>query len=255
MKTTGNTILITGGALGIGFALASKFASLNNKVIICDILKVSLINARKKIGDLRIEVCDVTNDESVKNLAKKLEEEEGGINVLINNAGVGKYHDLLDEKFSVEDALDEINVNFLGTVRLIKHFLPQLQKRKDSVIINISAGQAYIPYHKSPIYSASKSAIHSYTTVLRHQLKSRNQNIKVVEVFPTIIDTRMSQDQVHRMPSEMFSEILIKELESDKTDIRIGTKRLYFMSRFAPKWGFNLLNLIMDQKIEVKKEK
>jgi len=136
-------------------------------------------------------------------------------------------------------------------VRVTKHFLPLLQKQKDAVIINISAGLAFIPYYKSPMYSASKSALHSYTMAFRHQLKLKNSPIKVIEIFPPAVDTRMSRNQVGVISAEKFAELVIKALETDKTEIVIGdTKKLYFMSRFMPKAGFKFINSIMDQKSE-----
>lgn len=245
MELTGNTILITGGASGIGLSLAERFINLNNRVIVCDVGKISLATVKAKLKNIRVELCDVTDDFAVKTLAEKLEKEEGGINILINNAGIGKYHNFLDDNFLVEDTLDELQVNLIGPIRMTKHFLSQLRSKKNPAIINISAGLAYIPYYKAPIYSASKAALHSYTKSLRYQC--RDTNIKVIEIFPPPTATRLSNEHPSTMSLQQFVNIVIKKLKRDLLEIRVGNVlTTYWMSRLLPTIGFKIVNKHMD---------
>jgi uncharacterized oxidoreductase len=250
MKTSGNTILITGGASGIGLAMAEVFLASGNKVVICDIRKLNLIHAQRKLKNIQIEVCDVTNEEAVAKLAKKMED-QGGINILINNAGIGRHHDFQHQNFSTQDTFDEMNVNFFAPIRLTTYFLNQLKRSSHAAIINISSGLAYVPYYKAPIYSASKSALHAYTCALRYQL--RNTNILVFEVFPPSVDTEMSKNQPNLMTTDELAKIILKGLSKNKLEIRAGgVRKTYLMNKFMPSITFKKVNRDMDIRISEK---
>ncbi|MGB9201752.1 SDR family NAD(P)-dependent oxidoreductase, partial [Methanobacterium sp.] len=88
MKMEGNTILITGGATGIGLALTESLLKLGNEVIICGRREDKLIKVQNEHPGLHIRVCDVSDEESRKSLFKWVTENFKDLNVLINNAGI-----------------------------------------------------------------------------------------------------------------------------------------------------------------------
>ncbi|UCC17718.1 MAG: SDR family oxidoreductase, partial [Dehalococcoidales bacterium] len=88
MKTNGNTILITGGATGIGLAFAEKFVEIDNKVIICSRREKKLKEVKNKIPQITTRVCDITSHSDRKALYEWIKEEYPDLNILINNAGV-----------------------------------------------------------------------------------------------------------------------------------------------------------------------
>ena len=177
MNLTNNTILITGGAAGIGFALARALALRGNRVIICGRNQAALDSAQAQVPELVTRVCDLNDSASRDALVGWLRAAHPDLNVLVNNAGVQYRRQLVEP-----DALDglelEVATNFTAPVLLIGALLPTLQ-RNPSVIINVSSGLAFAPMADVPVYCATKAALHSYTLSLRQQL--RHTGVRVVE--------------------------------------------------------------------------
>ena len=93
----------------------------------------------------------------------------GGVDILFNNAGIQRVQKFnLDQ--GLEDIAREIEICFSGPVRMITQFLPHLKTRKDALVINVSSSAALIPFPISPVYSAAKAALHSFTESLRVQM-------------------------------------------------------------------------------------
>ena len=105
------------------------------------------------------------------------------LNIIINNAGIMSNVDLQNNTFTLENITQEIDINLSGTVRMVQQFLPHLAKQKSAAVINISSGMGFIPVAISPIYCATKAAVHIYTQSLRLQMK--NTKVKVFEIAPT----------------------------------------------------------------------
>ncbi|MHB8104192.1 MAG: SDR family oxidoreductase, partial [Dehalococcoidales bacterium] len=170
MKISGNAILITGGATGIGFGLAEAFLNASNKVLICGRRQAKLEEARKKLPQLQIHQCDVTLKDGRESLFNWIKNQHPDMNILINNAGVSGP---IDFKKGVPEAFkseDEIETNFKAPVYLSAYFIPLLLGKKDAAIINISSGLAFVPMASAPLYCATKAGLHSFTLALRHQL-------------------------------------------------------------------------------------
>ena len=192
MKTSGNTILITGGTSGIGLAFAKKFLELNNKVIICGRREDRLKKIKESYSEIETRVCDVQLKEERISLAEWVIENFPEMNVLINNAGIQLLADLTKE-IDVGRVYKEIEVNLIAPVHLSSLFSQHLEREKESAIINVSSGLAYTPLAAVPIYCATKAAIHSFTLSLRHQL--RDTGIKVFEIAPPSVDTELGADR------------------------------------------------------------
>ncbi|MDD5045099.1 MAG: SDR family NAD(P)-dependent oxidoreductase [Candidatus Omnitrophica bacterium] len=202
MKTSGNTILITGGATGIGFGLAEAFINAGNRVLICGRRQAKLEEARVKLPDLQIFQCDVTSKDGRESLYNWVKNQHPGLNILVNNAGVSG---LIDFKKGVPEAFkseDEIETNLKAPVLLSGYFIPLLLAKPDAAIINISSGLAFIPLVSSPLYGATKAGLHSFSLALRFQLK--DTNIKVFELMPPICDTDLGKDDSDDAPRPSY---------------------------------------------------
>ena len=227
MKLTGNTILITGGATGIGLALAESFLKEGNEVVICGRREDKLAEAKEKFPVLHIITCDVSIENERKKLFKRIKSEFGGLNILVNNAGIQQEINFLDGTEVVDRAVDEIRINFESPVALSSMFIPLFNGKQNSAIINVSSGLAFVPIAIMPIYSATKAALHSFTVSLRYQLK--DTTIKVFEVIPPIVDTdldkgaRKARGQTDfGIKPEIVAEETITAMKNDVYEIPVG---------------------------------
>jgi uncharacterized oxidoreductase len=245
MKTTGLNVLVTGGAQGIGLAIAKEFLNDNNNVMICGRNLEKLQKAQSENAGLEITQCDVIDPDQVKQLAATVKEKWGHINVVINNAGVYQSYNFQknNQPFNVHEQI--IDINFHGPIRLINEFLPLLKTQKEAAIINVSSGLAYVPFGEAPVYSASKAGVHSYTISLRHQLKNANTPVKIFELMPPLVDTPMTKgvEGIPKTTPEKVATTLMKGVRKNKYTIRPGqSKGIYFMSRFFPRFIEKQLN-------------
>lgn len=226
MKLTGNTILITGGATGIGFALARRLSEKGNRVIICGRNDAALRKAQEEAPALVTRICDVADTASRRSMVDWLKANHRTLNVVVNNAGVQHRRDFTSDP--VIDSLDqEVAINLTAPIHLIAELLPTLRQQGQAYIINVSSGLAFSPMADVPVYCATKAAIHSFTLSLRHQLKSTG--IRVVEMAPPIVDTGLggntrSEGTANRMmvSSEEFATEALAQLEADKDEVLVG---------------------------------
>jgi uncharacterized oxidoreductase len=223
MKITGNTILITGGATGIGFSLAEHFVNAGNEVVICGRRKNKLEGAKRKLPKIHIKVCDVTKPDNRESLFKWVISNFKNINILVNNAGIQRAIDLKKGPDRLRRE-DEIDTNLRAPICLSSLFIPTLLRQKQAAIINISSGLGFVPIGSMPIYCATKAAIHSFSISLRHQL--RNTSIKVFEIIPPAVDTELDKGRngdstrgIH--PSEV-AKATLNALEKDEFELAIG---------------------------------
>ncbi|WCM91856.1 SDR family NAD(P)-dependent oxidoreductase [Acidovorax sp. NCPPB 2350] len=226
MLLTGNTILITGGATGIGFALARQLSERGNRVIICGRSAGALQKAQAAAPALVTRVCDVTDAESRRSMVEWLKAEHPALNVLINNAGV-QYRRSFEDAIALDDLENEVAINFTAPIRLIGEILPLLKRQERAAVVNVGSGLAFVPMADVPVYCATKAAIHSFTLSLRHQL--RKTGIRVVEMAPPIVDTGLgsgtrSEGTASRsmMSPEAFASEALVQWENDHEEILVG---------------------------------
>ena len=248
MKVSQQRVLITGGSSGIGLALAQKFLDQNNTVIITGRDATKLEKIKPSHPQIHTFQSDVSVDEEVKVLANTIQERFGGIDILINNAGIMNLVDAGNERNDLNKQMQEIEINYNSPIRVLHYFLPQLKKSKNAVLVNVSSGLAYIPFSQAPVYSGTKSALHFWTLGIRPQL--RHHNIKVVELLPPVVDTPLAHgadiaddENLKPMPPEKLAEIFWRDFVNGKEEITPGiSKQLKLMSRLGPKFIFNQLN-------------
>src|SRR5665213_830272 len=183
LKTTENTILITGGGSGIGRGLAEAFHKLGNTVIIAGRRANVLRETAAGNPGMEFITLDTSKADSIARAATDLKNRLPQLNVVINNAGVQLVFDFSrNGGYDAAAAQEEIDTNILGVLRMTTAFLPQLRQQKSATIINVSSGLAYVPMARFPIYSATKAFVHSFSMSLRRQLKSTS--VRVIELVP-----------------------------------------------------------------------
>jgi uncharacterized oxidoreductase len=248
MKISGNTVLITGGATGIGYYLAEQFAKSGNEVIICGRRKDKLAEAKSRLPEIHTMACDVSIHNDRIRLYDWVVSNFKAVNILVNNAGIQRMIDLKKGLEELTVGENEIDINLTSAVYLSAGFIPHLMKQSESAIINISSGLGFIPMAVVPVYCATKAAIHSYSISLRHQLK--DTPIKVFEIIPPTVDTdldkgaRARRGQTYRgiEASEVAIET-IKAIENDEFEYAIGrSKNLLEAARSNPEQFFAQMN-------------
>jgi uncharacterized oxidoreductase len=248
MHTSGNTILITGGATGIGLALAEAFLRKENEVIICGRREAKLTEAKNKFPRLHTRRCDVAVAEGRKSLSDWAVDNFRSLNILINNVGIQKEIDFKKGTTDLLSGENEIEVNLQAPVHLSALFIPHLMKRREAAIVNISSGLGFVPLSIMPVYCATKAALHSFSLSLRHQL--RNTSIKVFEIIPPTTDTELDREardkrsQADRgIKPEVVARAAIEALDRDDYETAVGQAQfLRDSSRKEPERVFQMIN-------------
>jgi len=237
MKLQGNTILITGGSAGIGLAMAKEFVSLGNTVIITGRNADKLEAARKETPALEVIRSDAADPGAIQALAAEVAERFPAMNVLVNNAGVMIPRNHTGPSDDLVALTAELDVNLAGPIRMISVLIDRLKANRGT-IINVSSALAFVPLQLSPIYCATKAALHSYTISLRQQLK--DEGVEVIELMPPAVHTDltagMPEDGDFKvLTTAQLMEETLKGLRAGRIEIRPGqANQLYWMSRIAP---------------------
>jgi uncharacterized oxidoreductase len=226
VETKGNTVLITGGATGIGFCMARAFARAGNKVTICGRRKEKLLEAQKSLSGLEVKVCDVSSAEDREELARWAA--SLGVNVLVNNAGMQRMVDFTRGLAALREGDNEIRCNLEGPVYLTAAMVPRLMKLERAAVVNVSSGLGFVPIAVMPVYCATKAALHSFSVSLRHQLAA--SGVKVFEVIPPTVDTELDRGSRAKrgltnrgIPPEEVAQAVMEGMAADRYEIAVGT--------------------------------
>ncbi len=250
MKTTGNTVLITGGSAGIGFETAKLLSSIGNKVIITGRNPDQLNSALTQLTNASGIVGDISNKTDVENLVAIIRKDYSRLNIVINNAGNAVLHDLLDNNDDFGIAEQEMLTNYLSVIRLNQKLLPILMEEEEAAIINVSSILAIVPrYIATSTYSASKAALHSYTLSLRTALTQTNSNVKVFELMPPLVNTQFSAEigGQNGIPALDVAQALLNGLKNDNYEIHVGqTQYIYDLYLKSPEEALKAMNQKRD---------
>ena len=242
MELKNSTILITGGSSGIGLELARRLSK-RNTVLICGRSLDKLEAAKKEVSKLETFQCDLSIKSECERLFSWVNQNHANLNVLINNAAITHVASFKDDQQAIEKAQAEIQTNLMAPIILSKLFLPMLERSKNSKLINITTGLIYAPRAIYPFYNATKAALHSFTQVLRMQLK--NTSIDVVEVLFPAVDTpwHNGNSPDFAITAESAVVEMFEKLQNGKTEIKVGkVKLLQRVSRIAPSFAIRKLN-------------
>ena len=197
---------------------------------------------------IHTRVCDLSKGKEREALYNWMKSNFIDINILVNNAGIQRMVDFKKGIFNLFQGENEIDINLTAPIHLSAYFIPNLIRQKDSAIINISSGLAFVPIAVMPVYCATKAAMHSFSVSIRHQL--RDTSIKVFEVIPPTVDTELDkgardergQEDKGIPPSEVAKATLMA-LEKDEYEIAIGmAQNLRMGARNNPEKIFQSIN-------------
>jgi uncharacterized oxidoreductase len=244
MKTSGNTILITGAASGIGLEIARLFSQKNNKLILAD----------KSIDKLEIEVAkldnaiaigvDLNNDDSINNLIQTLKLNHDDLNIAVLNAGAANDYSLYSTGFDLEYAKSEINTNYIANVRLTHALEPLLSNKQESAFVITTSGLAFVPNLNYPTYSVTKAALHSFALASRLALKRKGSNIRLFDLMPPLTDTPLAKGlDAPKITAAEVASWFLKSFEKDELEIRVGdTEKIYQLFLQSPEEALMAVN-------------
>jgi 3-oxoacyl-[acyl-carrier protein] reductase len=189
--------VVTGGTKGIGRAIAEAFLKEGMNVFICARNKDEVKNAVEQFRALfpgnRISgaVCDVRNERQVGVMFQQCVAEMGGVDVLVNNAGIGIMGKRVDEMLPIEFRM-VLETNLFGVFYCCHEAIPLMKRRGGGYIINISSLAGANPHPKMAAYNASKFALNGFTEALMQEV--RHDNIKVSYIMPGSVNTYFGGD-------------------------------------------------------------
>ena len=222
MDMSSNTVLITGGASGIGLALAERFLRAGSEVIVCGRREDKLREAQAKHPALRTRVCDVAQPAERIALAEWARGALPRLNVLVNNAGIQRRVDVA-ELGDWEAGRQELAINLEAPIHLSALLVAHLRAQPRAAIINVSSGLAFAPLATVPVYCATKAALHSYTLSLRHQLA--DSSVRVLEIVPPAVDTDLGGAGLHTFGVNVndFADSVMARLGQGELEVGYGT--------------------------------
>ena len=227
MEITNRTALIVGGTSGIGLGLARRFAAAGSTVIVGG-------RDTSRVDDLEAVQIDVTDAASVSRARGEVLAAHPDLDTLVTMSGVMHIEDLRDPShFALSQ--NTIDVNLLGTIRVLDAFTPHLVGRGAGTIITVTSGIAFLPFPLMPSYAASKAGVHAYTEALRAQLAGTG--VEVTELVPPAVATA-GQEKVNpaALPLEGFLDEVIGLLSATPTPDEILVEGVR-MHRWAERDG------------------
>ena len=229
MKTTGNTVFISGGSAGIGLAIAKKLSAAGNKIIINGRNEERLQNALKELDNVVAIQGDLSVEEDRVRISTQLKEQYPEVNIIINNAGAA-FSYLLNETANAHlKAAIEMNTNYLSVIHFTELLLPHLIQKTAAAVINVSSIAVFASHKLLPTYGATKAALHSYTVALR-QTYEEEKNVQIYEVYPPLVNTEFSAEigGANGIPPAEVADELLMALEKDQFDVPVGDAKQFF---------------------------
>lgn len=219
------TVLITGGASGIGKILARLFLEKQATVIIWDINEINLnetVSKLSSIGKIVGHKVDISNVEQIQNAAKKVKQDYGSIDVLINNAGIiiGKY---FNEHITL-DITKTMAINANAPMLITHEFLEDMITKNAGHICNIASSGGLISNPKMSVYAASKWSLIGWSDSLRLEMKKLKKDIYVTTIMPYYINTGMFDGVKSKLPilePETAALTILKAIEKKKKMVTI----------------------------------
>lgn len=224
MDITGNTILITGAATGIGLEAAKLFDQHGNRLIMVARNEDRLEREAARLKDAHTFACDISDADQVGRLVDYVRSEHGEINMIFLNAGVTNNYQLFGDEDMFEHASEEMATNYLSAVRLTQLFEPLLRDKPNAAIIITTSGVALVRDVQNPTYSATKAALHSLVLAMRLVLQKTGSDIKVFELMAPLVDTPFSRDvnSDAKVPPAEVADALLTNLEQDVLEMHVG---------------------------------
>lgn len=250
MNIKNKTFVVTGAGSGIGAALTKMLLEYGASVAAVD-LKFKKQEHSDKISYHQL---DITDRKAVGVLPKAVIKEHGKVDAIINNAGIIQPFVVVNE-LNFEDIENVMNVNFYGTLYMIKAFLPELLKRPEAYIANVSSMGGFLPVPGQSVYGASKAAVKLLTEALYAELK--DTAVHVSAIFPGATATNISENSKVAAPNvseqdrkkfpslsaQKAAEIIIRGIEKNKPLILTGndSRLMNKLYRLSPVFAVNFI--------------
>ena len=260
MKVQNKVMVVTGGGNGIGRELVLHLLDRGASVASIDInesaLQETVELAENKRDKLSTHVANITDKDAVASLPEQVIAKHGTVDGIINNAGIiqpfVKVNDL--NLMAIEKVMD---VNFYGTLYMIKAFLPHFLKRPEAHITNLSSMGGFLPVPGQSVYGASKAAVKLLTEGLHSELL--NTNVRVTVVFPGAIgtniaansgvsislspETEKAQRSFKPLAATRAAQIIIDGIEQNRYRILVGSDSAFmdFIYRLSPERAANYI--------------
>jgi NAD(P)-dependent dehydrogenase (short-subunit alcohol dehydrogenase family) len=199
----GRVAVVTGGASGIGLALARRFAGEGMRVVIGDVEEPALKGAVDELteggADVVGVVTDVTDPDQVEELARAAEQAFGAIHIACNNAGVGAGG--LSWEAPLETWQWVIGVNLWGVIHGIRSFVPRIIEQRAGHVVNTASVAGLVAAPFMGPYNASKHAVVALSETLHHELAMMAPHVKVSVLCPAWVNTRIGESERNRPPN------------------------------------------------------
>ncbi len=213
MNIKDKTAVVTGGTKGIGYAIAEKLLESGARVFICARNKPDLRHAIERLagsGRVEGEVCDVRSEDQVRQLLDEAARVFGGVDVLVNNAGIGIIGKTVEE-MSGDEFRQTLETNLFGVFYACHYAVPLMRERGGGYIINISSLAGQNAHPRMAAYNASKFGLNGFSEALMQEL--REDDIKVSYICPGSVNTYFggdtpSKDQAWQLQPEDIAEIV-----------------------------------------------
>jgi len=258
MKVDGKIIAVTGAGSGIGRELTLLLLSMGAKIAGIDLNAGALAEtaklAAKNPADFEPIVANIADRDAVERLPEQLVARFGMIDGVINNAGI-------IQPFVRVTALDYstvervLNVNLLGTLHVVKAFLPHLLKRPEGHIVNLSSMGGFVPVPGQTIYCAAKAGVRLLSEGLASELI--DTNVRVTVVFPGAIATNIAANSGARAPSSVHqssskikplqahiaAELIVKAMERNARHVCVGRDSAFMslLTRLNPGFAARMI--------------
>lgn len=267
MKVNGKNIIVTGGGNGIGRELVLGLLRKGARVIAADMNQDFLNETLELAGNLgvncTIKQLNITDRDAVYAFEGELKNASIPVHGIINNAGIIQpFVKVRDLEF--HDMEKVMNVNFYGTVNMVKAFLPGMLNEMDAHIVNVSSMGGFLPVPGQAIYGATKAAVKLFTEALYAELLSTN--VKVSVVFPGATGTNIAANSgiqikqtgltknssITSLSPAKAAETIISGMESDKFRILVGQDARFmdFLSRLSPGFATRFIQKKMKNLLE-----
>lgn len=195
MNVENQIAVVTGGTKGIGRAIAEELLKAGAKVFVCARNREELKSAVAEmsgLGQIEGELCDMRSFEQVKMMLDECERKFGGVDVLINNAGIGIFKPV--EELAAEEFQAVLETNLFGVFYSCHAAIPMMKRRGGGYIINISSLAGANAHPRMAAYNASKFGLNGFSEALMQEV--RHDNIKVSYIMPGSVNTEFGGEAV-----------------------------------------------------------
>lgn len=241
MQIKGKKVFVSGGTEGIGAAIVRELLSRGATVVTC---------ARHEPASpldpgVFFKRCDLAVAQEREALVSWIRAEHPDLAVLINNAAVQNLVDFSRADIEEVQATtrQELALNLEAPIMLSAALLPVLASQPAAAIVNVTTGLALAPKKSSPVYCATKAALRSFTRSLRYQLEESMPHVRVQEVLPPLVETRMTTGRGSgKMSPEAVATALVSAIEREVDECYVGKSRLLkIVMRLAPGVAYRVL--------------